>query len=244
MCPSCRLCAEATDEEAAALRAVLAEDKTPEVIRRSMINVSNLKFGKKRLGSGAFGEVWPATLNGTPVAVKKLHRNRIDEDQLRAFRDEFELQLSLRHPNILQVIGGSWSLEDVNVCIVLELCEGGTLEDLLIKDPRSDTLSWTKHKLPIACDVARAMTYLHSQTPPIVHRDLKPDNILINDVFTAKLADFGCSRELDLEKTMETAGSPITWRPSCCERSGTTRRRTSGPSRACSSAQDAEAGVC
>ena len=75
--------------------------------------------------------MWRAELNGTPVAVKKLHREKLTEANLRAFRAEFELQLSLRHPNIVQVLGGCWNLEDVNVCIVFEVCERGSLRDLL-----------------------------------------------------------------------------------------------------------------
>ena len=91
-----------------------------------MIDPEGIEFSETKLGSGAFGEVWHATLNGTPVAVKKLHRNRLDEQNLKAFRDEFELQLTMSHPNIVQIIGGSWSLEDVNVCIVFEVCEMGS----------------------------------------------------------------------------------------------------------------------
>ena len=57
-----------------------------------MIEPSDLVLGKARLGAGAYGEVWPATLHGTPVAVKKLHRNKINELNPTAFRAECELQ--------------------------------------------------------------------------------------------------------------------------------------------------------
>ena len=116
-------------------------------------------------------------------------------------------QLELRHPNILQLIGGSWTLEDVNVCMVLELCEKGTLGDLLGDRIRSATLSWRKHKLPIATGIARGMAYLHKKQ--IVHRDLKPANVLLDDIYNPKVADFGTSRVVDLERTMETAGTPL-----------------------------------
>ena len=39
------------------------------------------------------------------------------------------------------------------------------------------------------------MSYLHSRKPPIVHRDLKPANIMLMASFTAKVADFGESKE-------------------------------------------------
>ena len=43
-----------------------------------------------------------AEWRGTPVAVKKLARNRITPEALRAFTAECELMLSLRHPHIVQ----------------------------------------------------------------------------------------------------------------------------------------------
>ena len=113
--------------ELEAMKLVLSEEKIPDVMKRCLIDTSEITFGRK-LGQGAFGEVWLAQLNGTPVAVKKLHRNRLDEANLKMFRAECELQLSLRHPNLVQLLGGSWTLEDVNVCVVLELCEKGTLQ--------------------------------------------------------------------------------------------------------------------
>ena len=209
----------ATEQERAALSKVLGnESSVPDDIRRCMIDSADITFSDKQLGKGASGEVWLGTFSGTPVAVKRLHRNRLDEVNLKAFRAEFELQLSLRHPNILQIIGGSWNLEDINVCIVFELCEKGSLERLLFNEPTRSTLSWSKHKLPIAIGVARAVSHLHAQRPPVVHRDLKPENILIDDGFNAKLADFGVSREVDMTRTMEAVGTPLFQAPELVRR--------------------------
>ena len=203
----------ATLEERQALSEVLADDKVPDVIRRCMIDPVDIMYSNTKLGSGAFGQVWLATYNNTPVAVKKLHRDKLDVLTLKAFRAEFELQLSLRHPNIVQVIGGAWNLEDTDVCIVFEACEKGTLGDVLQTEPTRTALSWVKHKLPMAIGIARAMAHLHSQSPPIVHRDIKTENVLLDDGFNAKLADFGCSREVDLTRTMETVGTPLFMAP-------------------------------
>ena len=45
----------------------------------------------REIGAGAFGAVYRAKFRATPVAVKKLHRHRIDEANLTAFRAECEL---------------------------------------------------------------------------------------------------------------------------------------------------------
>ena len=104
------------------------------------------------------------------------------------------------------------------MCAVFELCEKGTLTSVLEKEPTRSMLSWAKHKLQMATGVARAMAHLHGQDPPVIHRDIKPDNMLIDDGWQAKVADLGCSREMDLEKTMELAGTPSSWRPSAAAR--------------------------
>ncbi|KAL7536069.1 hypothetical protein ACHAWF_005353 [Thalassiosira exigua] len=46
----------------------------------------------------------------------------------------------------------------------------------------------------VAEGTARGMCYLHSGNPPVLHRDLKSANILLDESYTAKLADFGLSR--------------------------------------------------
>ena len=205
---------KASAKEKEAMQKVLSKERIPDVIKRVMIDASELELTKK-LGAGAFGEVWLAKLGGTPVAVKKLHRNRLDEANLQAFRAEFELQLSLRHSNLVQIVGGSWTLEDVNVCIVFQLCENGTLQELLARRP---DLSWPVHKLDMALGVARGMAYLHGQSPPVLHRDLKPENVLVDAGFQAKIADFGTSREADLSRTMDAAGTPLYMAPELLRR--------------------------
>ena len=206
----------ASVDEKQLLHAELADDQLADVLKRSRVDASQLVLGRA-LGAGTFGEVQAATLNGTPVAVKKLHRHRLDEANLRAFKAECEMQLSLRHPNLIQLLGGAWSLHDVNVCMVLELCEKGTMQDLL-RSRHGAALSWPKHKLNIALGVARGMAYLHGQSPPVLHRDLKPENVLVDDAYNAKIADFGLSREVDLTRTMEKVGTPLFMAPEMLRR--------------------------
>ena len=144
------------------------------------------------IGSGTYGHVRRATWRGTPVAVKQLNRNLIGEAQLRAFKRECELQLNLRHPNIVQLLGGSWDIGDAAVFLVLEYCAQGTLAARL-KDRAAREAMPTELRRRVAVGIARGMQYLHSQAPPIAHRDLKPDNVLLDASLAPKIADFGVS---------------------------------------------------
>ena len=45
-------------------------------------------------------------------------------------------------------------------------------------------------------DVALALCYLHSQTPPIIHQDLSSNNILLTPNMKAKISDFGKAKRL------------------------------------------------
>ena len=92
------------------------------------------------------------------------------------------------------------------------------MQDLLFHEPSRSRLSWSAQKLGVAGGVARGMAYLHAQSPPVLHRDLKPENVLVDDGWTAKLADFGASREASLAQTMELAGTPLFMAPEMLRR--------------------------
>lgn len=69
----------------------------------------------------------------------------------------------------------------------------GSLFQILRQHPWGETLH-PKIIRAVAVSVARGMAYLHTRSPPIMHLDLKSPNILVDDRWRIKIADFGLSK--------------------------------------------------
>lgn len=63
----------------------------------------------------------------------------------------------------------------------------------------------------VASGACRGMTYLHSGKPPVLHRDLKSANLLLDDSYTTKVADFGLSRIKAQERSMTGNCGTVQW---------------------------------
>lgn len=108
-------------------------------------------------------------------------------------RKEFDILISLQHPNIVTATG----FEDVpglGHCIVMEWIDGRTLADFISEHPeggeKDDSLRASLRD--IVFQLLDALEYIHAKQ--IVHRDLKPSNIMITyNGNHAKLIDFGLS---------------------------------------------------
>jgi serine/threonine protein kinase len=145
---------------------------------------------KEEIGAGAFGTVYRSMLKGTEVALKVPVG---DGNKLRAiidsFVDEFELMMSLRHPNVLLTMGIAMADDDGVPGIVMEHMQASLLDVITLPFFKMVN-KWDSALLSITSDVSKGMSYLH-HLHDLLHRDLKPANILLDEHWTAKIADFG-----------------------------------------------------
>ncbi|KAL8507934.1 hypothetical protein ACS0TY_018474 [Phlomoides rotata] len=140
-----------------------------------------------------------ASWRGIQVAVKKLGEEFfIDEEKVKAFRDELALLQKIRHPNVVQFLGAV--TQSTPMMIVTEYLQKGDFGAYLKK---RGALKLTT-AIKFALDIARGMSYLHEHKPEaIIHRDLEPSNILRDDSGHLKVADFGLSKLMKVTKTIK-----------------------------------------
>ncbi|CAN6278710.1 unnamed protein product [Urochloa humidicola] len=146
---------------------------------------------KEKIGAGSFGTVHRADWNGSDVAVKILMEQDFHPERLKEFLREVAIMRSLRHPNIVLLMGAV--TQPPNLSIVTEYLSRGSLYRLLHRHGSRENLD-ERRRLSMAFDVAKGMNYLHKRNPPIVHRDLKSPNLLVDKKYTVKVCDFGLSR--------------------------------------------------
>ncbi|KAG2328310.1 hypothetical protein Bca52824_011038 [Brassica carinata] len=161
------------------------------------------------LGKGGYGRVYYGNLNDTQVAVKMLFHTSAAQDY-KHFKAEVELLIRVHHRHLVGLVG--YCDDGDNLALIYEYMANGDLKENMSGKRGEHVLTW-ENRMLIAMEAAQGLEYLHNgSTPPMVHRDVKTTNILLNELFQAKLADFGLSRSspVDGESYVSTvvAGTP------------------------------------
>jgi len=147
-----------------------------------------------RLGGGGMGTVYRAThlLIDRPVAIKVLSQRFVgDETAQQRFRREARAAGRMQHPNAVSVTDFG-TTSDGYLYIVMELLEGHTLRDTLLRESPIDVARAVSIMLQTCAAVAAA------HDVGLIHRDLKPANIFIaqrpDTPAIVKVLDFGVAK--------------------------------------------------
>uniref|UniRef100_J3LJ72 Protein kinase domain-containing protein n=1 Tax=Oryza brachyantha TaxID=4533 RepID=J3LJ72_ORYBR len=136
-------------------------------------------FTSAVVGEGGFSTVYLARVAGSLAAVK-VHRS--SERLQRAFRQELDALLRVRHPHIVRLLAFC-DQRDEGV-LVLEFAPNGNLHDQLHggESGKGGVMPWAR-RVAVALQVARALEYLHDRCEPqVVHGDVKSSNVLLEAV--------------------------------------------------------------
>jgi len=154
---------------------------------------------REMIGRGAFGTVYRAEYFGL-VAVKQLNvSSSCDNGRLVAsFKNEAELLMKARHPNVLNFVG---VICKPAFAIVTEWCSGMSLYRRIHVSESPLELS-PEVVVSIATQMSRGMEYLHSKS--VHHRDLKSSNIFLTEHMEVKIGDFGLATMRSLTEDGDT----------------------------------------
>ncbi|KAF7043711.1 hypothetical protein CFC21_053035 [Triticum aestivum] len=146
------------------------------------------------VGSGGTGRVYRLQLKdgGGTVAVKRLWKG----DAARVMAAEMSILGTIRHRNVLK-LHACLSRGELNF-IVYEYMPRGNLYQALRREAKGGggepELDWPR-RCGVALGAAKGLMYLHHDcTPAVIHRDIKSANILLDEDYEAKIADFGIAR--------------------------------------------------
>ena len=117
--------------------------------------------------------------------ISKMEKNDIEN-----IKNELQLLISIRHPNIINIIGYSFNNNYNDIYLIFEY-KKYSLKNLLENNSINFTI---KQKLKIIYEIALAISYLHSRENKIYHRDLKSGNILLDENYNCFICDFGMSK--------------------------------------------------
>ena len=192
-------------------------------------SAKNLKYTILGRGNFGYAEKMKSKKNNLYYAIKKLDKEKVNNKN---FHRETEIMISLNHENIVKFYGYFEDKENINkykqiykdkkdieqeksdktiFCLVLEYIPNGSLNDYIekYKDMCKKKNVFTPLKedflIKIFKQLLSALIYL--QRKRIMHRDIKPDNILFDEKYNTKIADFGLSVLYD-DKNPENKNKP------------------------------------
>ncbi|CAI0464250.1 unnamed protein product [Linum tenue] len=165
------------------------------------------------VGKGGSGNVYKVTLaNGRDVAVKHIWTAGPDDGgkhqrsstpmlgkrgggggrgRSKELEAEVQTLSSIRHLNVVKLYCSITS-EDSSLLVYEYMCNG-SLWDRLHTSQKVE-LDW-ETRYEIAVGSARGLEYLHHGCErPVLHRDVKSSNILLDEFFKPRIADFGLAK--------------------------------------------------
>ncbi|KYN33316.1 Neither inactivation nor afterpotential protein C [Trachymyrmex septentrionalis] len=169
---------------------------------------------KDRIGTGIYGDVYEGIdhqAGNKKVAIKI---QKLTPETQSFIVEEYRILRDFAgHPNLPDFYGiyrkRSPKKSDYDeIWFVMELCEGGTIMDLVRGIIASDKRIQEEHIAFILKEVIKALIHLHEHN--VIHRDIRGNNIVLTKEGEVKLVDFGLSRTMknEFEKRRTYIGSP------------------------------------
>ena len=155
----------------------------------------------KLIGQGSFGSVYKVSKNNIFYALKMytiLNSNsKENSENEKTIENEIKILSQLDSPYIVKLYEVFTHIskdKNKNICLVLELCENGDLNDKIKEKKQKNQLFTENEILHYFHEILQGLYYLHKNK--ILHRDLKSLNIFLTKDNHVKIGDFGVSKQL------------------------------------------------
>ncbi len=155
------------------------------------------------IGKGGFGSVFKVKIGNQKFAMKEIkleisEYKKLNGDtstkNLEKIISEVNIWKDLDHPNIVKYYT-SFMEREKNVYIVMELVEGVSLSEYVMNLKEKGVMAKEKEVIKLLIDIVCGLKYLHKEKG-VLYRDVNPHNIMIDNNFNVKLADFGLARKI------------------------------------------------
>ncbi|MEJ7732856.1 MAG: protein kinase [Polyangiaceae bacterium] len=154
------------------------------------------------LAAGGMGRIDLARVVGAEdwvVAVKRLHPHLARDAHFASmFLDEVRVAGSLRHPNIVEIVG--WGRDEDGIFLAMEFVSGAPLSHVAFTGrmagfPLPEPLvAFVGARIAEALAAAHDLCGVDGQPLGIIHRDVTPSNVLLGFDGAVKLTDFGVAK--------------------------------------------------
>jgi serine/threonine protein kinase len=166
------------------------------------------------LGEGSYGWVMLARMKHTNelFAIKVMNKAFIKkEKKVQLVITEKNILARLNHPRLVKLC---FAFHDkLHLCMVMELCPGGELLDVIHTETKEKKkagmphqcmeISWARF---YAAEILIALRHMHESG--VVHRDIKPENIMLDATGHIKITDFGTGLDLREQRGKPSADAP------------------------------------
>lgn len=153
---------------------------------------------EEQIGAGGNGMVWRAVDEELDrvVAVKRALSGNSERgpERIRLLRREAKILAKLNHPHVVTLF--DVVAEGIEWWLVMEYVALRSLADQSTLPP--DRVA------RLGAQIAGALEAVHAAG--VVHRDIKPGNVLVTENGRAKLSDFGISRAVRADVTLDETG--------------------------------------
>ncbi|HEX03748.1 MAG TPA: serine/threonine protein kinase, partial [Bacteroidetes bacterium] len=118
------------------------------------------------------------------VLIKRLHPQFVSDPEIRSrFEREAHALARIKHKNIVHIY--DFRADDELMLLVQEWISGGSVADFI----RSHGPFSEREAVALAIDVLEGLNVAHEAK--VIHRDIKPSNLMLSNVDSIKITDFG-----------------------------------------------------